>query len=698
MADHIKLALSEDKALKKADISQFETDVQAFTSNNELQMLSYMLSAIYQMRKQETAKACLAIEGFIQLFKANKAAFLNIDIERNLQIQFLQQIHTYYNMLTEGNSRLEKDILECEFSLIKFAIVNHTDELNASYIDLYKRFLHYGGKFPAQSNTEEIKDRFLSIFDRLPPTIVAVLQIKIKIYQTTAEHFIHLAHLNKALPEYRQALKASLHAYSYDPKSFDELLERSFEAFSECQTEVSDFRTTYYELKELFNLSTYISEENGHGQLLKAKFYHLWAKSCLSQNRKIKGERIVKKALKSYAAMEDKSTPFLIDQRLKSLYLLAELNTEQEAFSTAINYANDGLKLLKKLKKSEELYLSHKINFNHLIAVALGNEEHYIDAYHHFADLFTYTQNVKGEKHHFLYENILFDFLQLLFNMEQFNELYQQKEKLSQQISPSLEEGNLLASLLAIKCELLMMEVEVEQELYLQARSRIQKIYKYNNHFPKENPEYKEVEHYIKDICQYMEKEVRSKLKWKRNLSNKENINRCYDYDPNFRRPGANYHHYSLFDPLSLAEINHFEEQHQIQLPSSLKSFYNLIGNGGCGPERGLYSIPINKENAPLLTIEVVKVQPQHICVQKDFNKKGVGFYSKTTTNSLIVSEQLEDGLIILLLEGPLKGHIAGYNQTENSLNLSKYSDFQHWYEDWLNTSLKKKRSLSKEK
>lgn len=54
---------------------------------------------------------------------------------------------------------------------------------------------------------------------------------------------------------------------------------------------------------------------------------------------------------------------------------------------------------------------------------------------------------------------------------------------------------------------------------------------------------------------------------------------------------GANGHHFTLNPPLTEADVQAFERQHAITLPTDYRRFLIEIGNGGAGPTYGIFPL-----------------------------------------------------------------------------------------------------------
>ena len=61
--------------------------------------------------------------------------------------------------------------------------------------------------------------------------------------------------------------------------------------------------------------------------------------------------------------------------------------------------------------------------------------------------------------------------------------------------------------------------------------------------------------------------------------------------DPENLAFGASHHRWTLGAPLSEKEIRRFEERHGIALPEEYREFLRVAGDGGAGPDYGLYPL-----------------------------------------------------------------------------------------------------------
>lgn len=70
-----------------------------------------------------------------------------------------------------------------------------------------------------------------------------------------------------------------------------------------------------------------------------------------------------------------------------------------------------------------------------------------------------------------------------------------------------------------------------------------------------------------------------------------ELISRAKEMDKKCEQFGANKHKYNLNPVISLAKVRDFEQRHRIRLPQGYVDFLTQVGNGGAGPDYGIYSL-----------------------------------------------------------------------------------------------------------
>ena len=187
------------------------------------------------------------------------------------------------------------------------------------------------------------------------------------------------------------------------------------------------------------------------------------------------------------------------------------------------------------------------------------------------------------------------------------------------------------------------------------------------------------------------------------------------DYDIH----GANVHGYEFNASLPLKEVEEFEKRYSVQLPSDYKEFITEIGNGGAGPNNGMFPLaesfgqlyPCNhfnnlKEAFPHtqawnLTQEMIekfwKVREAGNEEMEKFHQHFDAQYWKNnalTSGSLLVGDYGCESYFLLVISGNEKGNVwfddraalAGIIPFENEKK--RRMCFSDWYVDWLDVSI----------
>ncbi|WPC40108.1 SMI1/KNR4 family protein [Clostridium sp. JS66] len=77
----------------------------------------------------------------------------------------------------------------------------------------------------------------------------------------------------------------------------------------------------------------------------------------------------------------------------------------------------------------------------------------------------------------------------------------------------------------------------------------------------------------------------------------KDLLNKASDYDAERKIFGSRKHQYKLNPIISEEEVKNFEKEHQITLPEEYRFFLTKIGNGGAGPDYGIFPLEDIMEN-----------------------------------------------------------------------------------------------------
>ena len=105
----------------------------------------------------------------------------------------------------------------------------------------------------------------------------------------------------------------------------------------------------------------------------------------------------------------------------------------------------------------------------------------------------------------------------------------------------------------------------------------------------------------LKQPFAYLSKEHAAYLK---NL-----VQQAANMDKNCAVFGAKKHKYQLNPVVTLEEVKRFEQKYQIKLPSEYVFFITQVGNGGAGPDYGIYGID-TKNLPPLTETEIIPLTP----------------------------------------------------------------------------------------
>ncbi len=188
--------------------------------------------------------------------------------------------------------------------------------------------------------------------------------------------------------------------------------------------------------------------------------------------------------------------------------------------------------------------------------------------------------------------------------------------------------------------------------------------------------------------------------------------------DTSFTVFGASKHRYELNLCLSEEEISAIERAHEISLPVGYREFLHEIGNGGAGPDYGLYSlqesIAESFENsnflaAPFPHTHAWNMDPHLFGAQDvpggqfEMNQAALAKYEEEYFRDEHVQGALRihtggcNHDTLLILNGPERGYIWHDERTvdfgvfpfEGKPEPSAHLRFLDWYEDWLESALR---------
>ena len=155
--------------------------------------------------------------------------------------------------------------------------------------------------------------------------------------------------------------------------------------------------------------------------------------------------------------------------------------------------------------------------------------------------------------------------------------------------------------------------------------------------------------------------------------------NEQFNYDPNHPLQVWG-HRYELNPPVNDKFIFDFEKEYDIKLPLDSREFYLKLGNGGAGPDYGLFSFDLIQEYLP-------KDQPDHLkTLFKKRTLEGCIYISDMGCAAweLLVISGRERGQIFLDVRADM-GRVIPYVIGDN-----KKISFLEWYEHWLDEYLER--------
>ena len=177
-------------------------------------------------------------------------------------------------------------------------------------------------------------------------------------------------------------------------------------------------------------------------------------------------------------------------------------------------------------------------------------------------------------------------------------------------------------------------------------------------------------------------------------------LEQAKSHDPQYKQLGADEHKYVLNPPLSPNSLHAIETKYEITLPEDFFWFLTEVGNGGAGPNRGIFPLHpggttaadewlfASYENARLeppplpLSDEVRSSLMDDINSQFPWNNKGMV--------KLTISAETEDYSTesMLVVTGPDRGRVI---EIDSQCYVSEFpivnSSFLDWYMGWLHES-----------
>lgn len=190
----------------------------------------------------------------------------------------------------------------------------------------------------------------------------------------------------------------------------------------------------------------------------------------------------------------------------------------------------------------------------------------------------------------------------------------------------------------------------------------------------------------------------------------KQKLEEAKKKDKNLKVFGADSHQYELNEPVSMKEVNDFEQQYDIKLPEEYVAFITMLGSGGpgsygaAGPDYGIYELGefgympqvAGFMNTPgLITTKLT--EKKWLAVTKPIEEQQSSGERNEEADRKY--DQLFSGLMplgtrgcnfqtLLCLHGEDRGRVVYIDQDLQMPIFPKEKTFLDWYEGWIDRVL----------
>jgi hypothetical protein len=171
--------------------------------------------------------------------------------------------------------------------------------------------------------------------------------------------------------------------------------------------------------------------------------------------------------------------------------------------------------------------------------------------------------------------------------------------------------------------------------------------------------------------------------------------------DIRYENFGAGNHKYLLDASAEVDEINIFELQNHITLPTDFIAFITTLGNGGAGPYYGMYKLGefgymiANKSTTAFSCIVNSSLTEDRWNELTDFDRKtnshDIEYYQKYDAlfgGMLPIGTQGCSFQTMLILNGDFQGRVVSIDQDLQMPQVASEGNFLDWYEKWLDDIL----------
>lgn len=176
-----------------------------------------------------------------------------------------------------------------------------------------------------------------------------------------------------------------------------------------------------------------------------------------------------------------------------------------------------------------------------------------------------------------------------------------------------------------------------------------------------------------------------------------EKLDRLRNRDTAFETFGASSHHYELRQPLTEDAVAAWERDHGVSLPNGFRAFLLHLGDGGAGPEYGVYSLEhATKESAdyrndlaglfPITAAHAARIIER----RRDEYRYHVEDLPVSLPGVLCIHHAGCHHYHFLVLTGELRGTVwyGGMGWCPSVGRGDRPQSFLDWYEAWLDRSL----------
>ncbi|WP_314588304.1 SMI1/KNR4 family protein [Paenibacillus terrigena] len=163
--------------------------------------------------------------------------------------------------------------------------------------------------------------------------------------------------------------------------------------------------------------------------------------------------------------------------------------------------------------------------------------------------------------------------------------------------------------------------------------------------------------------------------------------------DPAYSVFGSKAHQYKLNDPLILAEVERFEQEHGIKLPESYVDFVTELGNGGAGPYYGIHRLGAKQAIDLDLIGQPSALNPRNKLDVSGWSEDGladdcVDDEEEKYPGLLNIGEQGCSYETMLMITGDYRGKVIYIDLDSQKTFFTYEANFLDWYERWLDETI----------